>query len=612
MKTCLKQGISYKQTGEKALIELKNIKKSYGDSTIINDLSFRFESGKLYLIKGVSGCGKTTLLNVISGVDKDYEGEVAVCGKDGMPEKMEKMSVGYIFQQSLLVKTLTARENLLLISGDEMAIEDLSKAFGVYELLDRFPHQLSGGERQRMSVIRALLMKPSLVLCDEPTASLDEDNSKNMAALLAGLKEDGRVMIIATHDPYFDDYADVIIELSYGEISEIVVRENGKKETKRNKKKEVSEKGKKLSPFRYYFRKDSRFFVSGALLPIVFTMLLVLSISSLRHNFGREYIRLLSADWPQDMIVLDKNRINDIPYREKIVFYENYQIDEEGIKALYLAEKNASVFSVPGMIEYGHFPENGEQVIVSAEAFRQLFSGSKPEDMIGEKFDFAGRTFSIGGVLASYEGETEKNAQMDSYYRHAGTGNYIFIPYDTIKDMGNIKADDYVMACYPGLADHPDIHEKLNDYEHNEINPFFANAETAKALINRVTVFVTALLCVAIVIACLFLQFNIMAELSYRKKEFGYLLLFGVKKKQLESLIMAEYRMKIAAGFVWTILLYIAALVAYRIFVGGWAPADLSYIIPLLLFFISCYVGSARICIRRYMKKSIMELIALA
>ena len=153
-------------------IRLDNVSKSH-DRPVLKELNYRFESGMLYVIKGVSGCGKSTLLNIIGGVEKEYEGSVIY--------EPQKLRSAYIFQRSLLLSTLTVKENLQLIRGDIRAVEAQAEILGINKLLEKLPGTISGGERQRAAIERALLREPQLLLADEPTASLDDENSRKIA-----------------------------------------------------------------------------------------------------------------------------------------------------------------------------------------------------------------------------------------------------------------------------------------------------------------------------------------------------------------------------------------------------------------------------------------------
>lgn len=149
-------------------IVLENIEKSY-DRPVLKSINYSFETGKIYVIKGVSGCGKTTLFNIIGGLEKDYSGKVSkILNADEKDSSAE--IIGYIFQYSLLLSNITIKDNLLLIKNDEGLINNLCESVGIAHLLEKFPEHLSGGERQRVAIVRALLLEPQILLADEPTA----------------------------------------------------------------------------------------------------------------------------------------------------------------------------------------------------------------------------------------------------------------------------------------------------------------------------------------------------------------------------------------------------------------------------------------------------------
>ena len=131
-------------------LTIENIKKKY-DRDVIKGISHEFVSGKLYVIKGVSGSGKSTFLNILGGIESEYEGRIMVDGEDANVKTLS----GYVFQKSLLLSGLTIYENLLLIKNDKSLINKLCDDYGVTELLYKYPEQISGGERQRITIIRA-------------------------------------------------------------------------------------------------------------------------------------------------------------------------------------------------------------------------------------------------------------------------------------------------------------------------------------------------------------------------------------------------------------------------------------------------------------------------
>lgn len=199
------------------MLILEHIEKSY-DRPVLQNITWSFEAGGLYVIKGISGSGKSTLLNIIGGLERLDGGNILLDGRDVTGKSILRERSAYVFQQSLLLSGITIMDNLLLIRNDSGRIRELAASFYVQELLEKLPVQLSGGERQRISIIRALLQEPELLLADEPTASLDEENSVHIAGMLAGLREYGKTIIVATHEPYFDELADEILYLNYGKL----------------------------------------------------------------------------------------------------------------------------------------------------------------------------------------------------------------------------------------------------------------------------------------------------------------------------------------------------------------------------------------------------------
>ena len=196
-----------------AQIEVRNLWKSYGTKTILRDVNFIAESGDIILIRGPSGIGKTTFLNMLSGIDLPDKGEVIVDGVDitKMDEneraklRLEKM--GIIFQTSNLIDDLNVVENIALplkLAGKKWRdrVNELLKYFGIERLKYSFPNSISGGEQQRVAIARAVANNPEILVADEPTSNLDDENTENIVRLIKRINEDMEVtVIIATHDP---------------------------------------------------------------------------------------------------------------------------------------------------------------------------------------------------------------------------------------------------------------------------------------------------------------------------------------------------------------------------------------------------------------------------
>lgn len=198
------------------MVSVKNLTKKYGDQFALKNLSLDLEEAGQYAIVGASGSGKSTLLYLIGGLDRPDSGEIIVGGKSIGKLNDESLSVyrnkyvGFIFQFHFLLPSINCLKNTLLpaeIGGHNISevtkrVENLSEHLGISGCLNKFPYQLSGGEQQRVNIVRALSLKPRLLLCDEPTGNLDSENSAKVTKLLKDLsKEFSATLAVVTHDP---------------------------------------------------------------------------------------------------------------------------------------------------------------------------------------------------------------------------------------------------------------------------------------------------------------------------------------------------------------------------------------------------------------------------
>lgn len=198
------------------MINVNKITKKYGDFYALNDLSLNFNAGEQYAVLGASGSGKSSLLYLMGGLDRPDSGDIIIdkISLFNMNDKelalFRNRYVGFVFQFHFLLPSIDCMQNILLpaqIGGvkDKTAQKrslELADHLGVSHCLKKYPYQLSGGEQQRISIIRALSLKPKMMLCDEPTGSLDSENSQKVTVLLKELaREFSSTLIIVTHDP---------------------------------------------------------------------------------------------------------------------------------------------------------------------------------------------------------------------------------------------------------------------------------------------------------------------------------------------------------------------------------------------------------------------------
>lgn len=221
-------------------IELNKLIKTYkiGDVTItaVDKVSFGIEKGELAVVLGPSGAGKTTILNILGGMDRSDSGTITIDDKDISKysnqelTKYRRNDIGFIFQFYNLVQNLTSLENIELtnqICKDTLPAKEVLISVGLKDRMNNFPSQLSGGEQQRVAIARALAKKPKLLLCDEPTGALDsKTGQKVLEVLQKTCKEYGMTVVIITHNSVIAQIANRVIKMKNGTVEEITINEH--------------------------------------------------------------------------------------------------------------------------------------------------------------------------------------------------------------------------------------------------------------------------------------------------------------------------------------------------------------------------------------------------
>jgi ABC-type lipoprotein export system ATPase subunit len=219
-------------------LRLKNISKNFNTERkikVLKNLSYNFNKGKMYALIGPSGSGKSTLLNLISLIDRPTLGSIRFndhlvnFSNNKKNDIFRAKNIGIVYQQNNLLSDFTALENVYLanlsISNDkDSAIKktkDLLRKLGLSNRLNHFPSQLSGGECQRVAIARAIINNPEIILADEPTGSLDLSTAKEIFQLLNDQKNPNRLIIFATHNRFFANKADCLLEMTDGSVKTI-------------------------------------------------------------------------------------------------------------------------------------------------------------------------------------------------------------------------------------------------------------------------------------------------------------------------------------------------------------------------------------------------------
>lgn len=221
-------------------IEFKNVKKKYkmGEVEIeaLSGVDFSVNKGEFVVVAGASGAGKSTILNILGGMDTVSSGQVIVDNNEISKYSQKELityrryDIGFVFQFYNLVQNLTARENVELaiqISKNPLDIDKVLDSVGLANRKNNFPSQLSGGEQQRVAIARAIAKNPKLLLCDEPTGALDYNTGKAILKLLQDTcRKKGVTVIIITHNLALTPMGDKVIEVRNGKIQKVTINEN--------------------------------------------------------------------------------------------------------------------------------------------------------------------------------------------------------------------------------------------------------------------------------------------------------------------------------------------------------------------------------------------------
>lgn len=220
-----------------SIIKIENLCKTYEKDnkkiSVLKNINYKFEEGKIYNIVGHSGAGKSTILNILGTLISYDSGNLWI---DGMSvskmtnqekAKIRNRKIGFVFQSYLLNEQLKAYENVMVpmyINPDinkkdrKRIAESLLDKVKILERSNHFPKELSGGEQQRVAIARSLANNPKIILADEPTGNLDKKNEKKILEIFKSLKEEGKCIIIVSHSDYVKEYADVVLELDDGHL----------------------------------------------------------------------------------------------------------------------------------------------------------------------------------------------------------------------------------------------------------------------------------------------------------------------------------------------------------------------------------------------------------
>ncbi len=592
-------------------IQLHSITKSYKEP-VIKDLSYTFETGKLYVIKGVSGCGKTTLLNLIGGIDSASSGTV----ENNFDVKLSQHT-GYIFQNSMLISGITVSDNLLLIKNDSKEIWRLSRMLGVEDLLSKDPSQISGGERQRIAIVRALMQSPRLLLADEPTASLDDENSRHIAEILAKLKSAERILIVATHEHYFDDYADEIVHLNYGVIEKVEQKTPVLLSSEEREVRSAPRGKKRLSAFRFALKRNPRLLRSGGIFLMALVFLALMVLLAVKENFSDMYVQSIRTQYCWDLVSLDSRIFDWLSCKDRLDVYDKYTAKEGDYVAFHLLDEKDSVLALEGMLKEGRFPKNEHEILVNGPFVTGYFGENfSAASAIGQKVVFKGVEFTVSGVVR--DGDDEKFKTMlseDIYYpsmKDFNDSKLLFISYDVLKTIGDKDEGTVFILCVcDGLYEDEEVQEELL-VNSGSTGGSLGTYYKLYGLRNRLNYFTYVFLAVffaVYIMFCIFMTTIVQTELFYRKKELGYLQIFGVNKRKILRFLLCEYFLKIFFSFVLSVVCYILIVLIYTKTFSALVIPNFRVLVPIFLLIFAIYLATVYFCSLYFLRKKVISLI---
>lgn len=202
------------------MIELNNVTKTFGERVVFSGVTFKINDGEFVVFSGKSGCGKSTMLSLIGGIEKVTKGSIIVDGEDITQQKNRiryfSSKVGFLFQNFALSENKTVKQNLEMVNKKnrtDISIEEALRRVGLSDKINEPVYTLSGGEQQRVALARLMIKKCDIILADEPTGSLDKDNARVVIDILKKFSEDGKTVIMVTHDEEMKQVGDRVINL---------------------------------------------------------------------------------------------------------------------------------------------------------------------------------------------------------------------------------------------------------------------------------------------------------------------------------------------------------------------------------------------------------------
>lgn len=564
-----------------------HIDKTY-DRSILCDVNCSFEASKLYVIKGISGSGKTTLLQILGLIDNDFDGTYYFQNTDIKKLKKRELEkirhqIGYMRQESLLIPELTVYENLHMFSNDVDNIKTLAEHFSISDLLEKFPSQLSNGERQRVSLIRALLQDIKVLLCDEPTASLDDETSKQIVHVIQNLRNHGMCIIVATHEDCFDEACDELISIRDGKCVITSINEHHSVMEKPIIK-EIDKKQKYIKQDINYAllrNKKKRFVFS--IFCVIFFFFTFTALGAYFH-FEDSYTTAVINDYPTHTFIVTNDFINKKIKKapmDQVIQYDDYRlIENDTIYTTYLPYRD-STLRIPNAIIYGNFPKKNNEVLVNQIYAEREVNKNNIESLIGNEIHIpnTNKEYKISGIIGL---ENDVVFDKNPYYTNAKSSAFVFIAYDDGKKLFSKTENDSIL-----MSVKEDATSDAWEYFQNREGLFSWDSiiEEKVFVVQFVTMIIFGIVISILFISFLFLYQMVNLEMYHRRREFGYLRLFGISNHRISRIVSMHYFYQIIVPLGITLILY-------YLMIGIYSYINYDILLSFLEIIVLCFIIS--------------------
>ncbi|KRK88024.1 phosphonate-transporting ATPase [Lentilactobacillus sunkii DSM 19904] len=565
-------------------LELHNIKKSYylenEEFPVLTGIDLSFDQGEFVSIVGESGGGKTTLMNIIGGLDSNYSGDVVLNGKSLRHDTAKQLdayrrqTIGFIFQNFDLISHLTVFNNVMVSlqmtklshKQQEARARQLLEQVGLKDHMRKYPNQLSGGQKQRVAIARALASDPEIIIADEPTGALDSQNTQEILALLDEIAKDGKLVITVTHSETVANHGTRIVRLADGKISEDKSIKQGYEKSQAN---ELSTHTLRfgatlkmaLENMRYNLKRNL-LIVFGAAIGI-FSVIVMLGLGNgvqgyINHeiysqvNPNAVQVTQNVSDSSQDpskivMKTKDQNRLKDIKNVKHV--QDGYFV--QGGTQLRMGRKNASISFMqtynPTMltksITKGHAPKNGE--IMLTKEYAQKLNKKHPYSLVGKKVTFyqnalnkqkhpvmLSKTLKVSGIAKANTGATS-------------------VTYDTIKSIYKSKGikiqPTFVTVVIKGdVKNVKPVQNKIKSFKNDkkkatyQITGVGGMVDTLNTYITLAVNVLATIAGISLLVSAIMIIVVLYISVSERTKEIGILRALGSSKGSIRNLFFSE------------------------------------------------------------------------